>query len=434
MFIDIREILNGKEGKVSLHGWISNKRSSGGIQFIFLRDGTGFIQCTMKKDKIGEKTFEEIEKLSVESAVEIEGVAKSDKRAPSGYEVSIDSIKILSEAEGDFPITKKTHGLKFILDNRHLSLRSQKINSVMKIREKVLDYARQWLKENGYRELQPPILTSLTQEGGAKLFEVNYFGKKGYLSQSWQLYGEAIMGGFGKCFTISPTFSAEESRTRKHLAEFWQLEVEIPFCDFENVMKIEEELVHFVIENIIKSCKKELEIIGRDPADLKKFVKPFKQITYEETLKILEKEKMKIEWGCVLGADEEDKLTKNFDVPFFVTHLPKEIVAFYHKEDGKNSKTTLSGDLMAPDGYGNISFCGAGIGERIENKEEILKRMKELKIKPENYQWYIDLHRWGNVQHSGFALGIERFVMWICKLKNIRSASLFPRAMGRIYP
>ncbi len=434
MYTDIEEILSGKEGKVSLHGWIANKRSSGGIQFIFLRDGTGFVQCTMKKDKVGEKIFEGVEKLPVESAVEMEGTAKSDKRAPGGFEVSVEKIKILSEAGGDFPITKKSHGLKFLLDNRHLSLRSQRMNAVMKIREKIIDLARQWLKEHGYRELQPPILTGLTQEGGAKLFEVDYFGKEAYLAQSWQLYGEAIMQGFGKVFTISPTFSAEESRTRKHLAEFWQLEVEVPFCDFGNVMKIEEELLHFVIENVVKSCAKELEIVGRDAADLEKMIRPFKEVSYGDALEILQKEGMKMEWGEPLGADEEDRLTKHFDNPFFVTHLPKETVAFYHKADSKNPKSTLSGDLFAPEGYGNLSFCGAGVGERIDDEKELLARMREQKIKPGSYQWYVDLRKWGTVQHAGFAIGIERLVMWICKLKNIRSATLFPRAMGRINP
>ncbi len=435
MYTDIREILNGKvEGKVSLRGWIHNKRSSGGIQFLILRDGTGFVQCTMKKDKVGEKTFTDVEKLSIQSVIELEGNAKADKRAPGGYEVSVEKSKILSEAQGDFPITKKSHGLKFLLDNRHVSLRGQKLNAIMSVRENIIDSARQWLKENGFRELQPPILTGLTQEGGAKLFEVNYFGKKAYLSQSWQLYGEAIMAGFGKSFTVSPTFSAEESRTRKHLSEFWQLEAEIPFCDFENVMKKQEELLCFIIENVVKKCSRELTELGRNTDDLKKMMKPFKQVSYDEALEILEKEKMKVKWGGAFGADEEDRLSRKFDVPFFLTHLPKDVVAFYHKPDPKNKKLTLSGDLLAPEGYGNLSFCGAGVGERIDDEKELLARMKENGINVEKYQWYIDLKKWGSVQHAGFALGIERLVMWICKLKNIRSAAVFPRAMNRIYP
>ncbi len=434
MLTSVSEILNGKTGSVSLQGWVHNIRSSGGISFIIFRDGSGFIQATVKKDKIGEELFKRVSKLSVQSAIEIEGTAKEDKRAEGGYEISVERVKIISEAEGDYPITKKSHGMKFLLDNRHLSLRSPKINAVMRVREKVLDYARQWLKENGYRELQAPVLTSLTQEGGAKLFEVKYFGKRAHLSQSWQLYGEAIMYGFGKCFTIWPTFSAEESRTRRHLAEFWQLEVEIPFCDFPTAMQLEQDLLHFILKNVAENCRRELGELNRSPEDLKKMLTGFQAITYDDAVELLKKDGIRLQPPCALGADEEDALTKHFETPFFVTHLPKEIVAFYHKEFSGNPELTLSGDLFAPEGYGNLSFCGAGIGERIDNEKELLKRMKEMKMKTKDYQWYIDLRKWGSVQHSGFALGIERLVMWICRLKNVRNATLFPRAMGRIYP
>ncbi len=431
----IAEILDGKKtGKVKLKGWIHNSRSSGGITFVEFRDGTGFIQATAKKDKVGEQNFKGIGKLPVQSAIEIEGEAKEDKRAANGYEISIEKVNVISEAQGDYPITQKPHGMKFLLDNRHLSLRNRKINAVMAVREKVLDYSRQWLKQNGFREMQSPVLTAMSQEGGTKLFEVKYFDKKAHLSQSWQLYGEAIMYGFGKVFTVWPTFSAEESRTRKHLSEFWQLEVEIPFCDFDNVMKIEHEFVSFVMEKIAENCKRELAELGRNPEDIKKMIKPFKEVTYDEAIETLRKDNMKIKWGSALGADEEDTLTKHFDAPFFLTRLPKDIVAFYHKEDSENSKVTLSGDLFAPGGYGNLSFCGAGVGERIDDEKELLKRMKEFGIKPDKYQWYVDLRKWGSVQHSGFAIGIERMVMWLCGLKNIRNATLFPRAMNRINP
>jgi len=432
MHVDISEILKGKTGSVNIAGWIQSKRSSGGIQFLTLRDGSDFIQCTLYKKKFDKKTYDEVEKLSIQSVVEIEGIVKKDDRAKEGYEVAVERIKILSKAQGHYPITKKSHGMKFLLDNRHVSLRSKKIHATMQIREKVIDFARGWLKQNGYKEIQAPILTGMTQEGGAKLFEVKYFDQKAYLSQSWQLYGEAIMHGFGKCFTIAPSFSAESSRTRRHLAEFWQLEVEIPFCDFENAMKIEEKLIRYILENVAKDCTRELSELGRNAEDLK-MAKGFQNITYDNAIKILEKDGMPAKWGEVLGADEEDKLIKHFDTPFFITNLPKNIVAFYHKEDANDSKLCLCGDLLAPN-CGNLSFCGAGIGERIDDEKQLIERMEEMKLDMKKYQWYVDLRKWGTVQHSGFAIGIERLLMLICNLKNIRNATLFPRTMNRLYP
>jgi asparaginyl-tRNA synthetase len=428
--MDIAEILKGMEGKVEIKGWLHNKRSSGGILFLIIRDGTGFIQCTLKKDVIEEKTFEETEKLPLESAVEIEGMAKKDERAPYGYEIAIEKVKVLSKAQEDFPIGKKYHGPEFLLDNRHLWIRSKKMNRIMKIRAKVLEAAREWFNDHNFLEVQVPIIVGAACEGGSTLFELKYFDSKAYLTQSWQLYGEAMIFGLGRCYTIAPSFRAEKSRTRRHLTEFWHLEAEMPFCGFEELMKIEEELVAYILQKVARECEIELKELGRNPEDLLKMKPPFPRIRYEEAIKILQEKGVKINYGDDLGADEEKVLALQFDKPFFVTHFPKGIKAFYHKPDPKQPDVTLSVDMLAPEGYGEI----IGSGERIESYEELMKRIEEEKLDVSAYQWYLDLRKFGSVQHAGFGLGIERFVMWVCKLSHIRNAIAFPRLMNRVYP
>jgi len=430
MFTDISEILAGKEGKFSIHGWLHGKRSSGGIQFLIIRDGTGFIQCTLKKDAVDKKTFDEIDKLPMESVLEIEGSVKKDPRAPYGCELGIEKIKVLTKAQEDFPISKKFHGPDFLLDHRHLWIRSKKMHFIMKIRSKVLEAAREWFKEHSYLEVQVPTIVSAACEGGSTLFEVKYFDSKAFLTQSWQLYGEAMIFGFGRCYTVAPSFRAEKSRTRRHLTEYWHLEAEMPFCDFEGLMKVEEELITFILHKIAEECETELKEVGRDSKDLLKVKTPFPRIRYEEAIKILQKKGVKIEYGDDLGADEERVLALQFDVPFFVTHFPKGIKAFYHKPDPKDPKVTLSVDLLAPEGYGEI----IGSGERIESYEDLMKRIKEEKLEPKDYAWYLDLRKFGSIPHAGFGLGIERTVMWVCKLKHIRDAIAFPRLINRIYP
>jgi asparaginyl-tRNA synthetase len=389
--MDIAEILKGKVGKVEVRGWLHNKRSSGGIQFLILRDGTGFIQCTLRKDAIDEKTFEETEKLPLESAIEISGIAKKDERAPYGYEIEIEKINVISKSVEEFPIGKKYHGPEFLLDNRHLWIRSKKMNRIIKIRAKVLEAAREWFKENGFIEVQVPIIVSAACEGGSTLFELKYFDSKAYLSQSWQLYGEAMIFGFGRCYTIAPSFRAEKSKTRRHLTEFWHLEAEMPFCDFEELMKIEENLIWFIMQKVAKECETELRELGRNPEDLLKMKPPFPRIRYEDAIKILQGKGVKVKYGDDLGADEEKVLALQFDRPFFVTHFPKGIKAFYHKPDPKQPEVTLSVDMLAPEGYGEI----IGGGERIESYEELMKRIKEEKLDVSAYKWYLDLRKFG---------------------------------------
>jgi asparaginyl-tRNA synthetase len=304
------------------------------------------------------------------------------------------------------------------------------MNRILRVRAKVLEAAREWFKENGFIEVQVPIIVGAACEGGSTLFELKYFDSKAYLTQSWQLYGEAMIFGFGKCYTIAPSFRAEKSRTRRHLTEFWHLEAEMPFCDFEGLMKIEEELVWFILQKIARECSTELKELGRNPEDLLKMKPPFPRIRYEEAIKILQEKGVNVKYGDDLGADEEKVLALQFDRPFFVTHFPKGIKAFYHKPDPNQPDVTLSVDVLAPEGYGEI----IGSGERIESYEELMKRIEEEKLDVSAYQWYLDLRKFGSVQHAGFGLGIERFVMWVCKLKHIRDATAFPRLINRIYP
>jgi len=430
--LDISRIFaEGFEGKaVNVRGWVHNKRSSGGILFLLLRDGTGVVQCTLKKDKADPETFESIERLPLESTVEVTGVVKKDARAPRGYEISVDEIKVVNRAEEGFPIAKKYHGPEFLLDHRHLWLRSERMQNIMRVRAKMLDAARQWFKQHGFTEVHVPTLITAACEGGATLFEVKYFDMKAYLTQSWQLYAEAVIASLGKIYTVAPSFRAEKSRTRRHLTEYWHLEAEAPWCDLEGIMKIQEELLTHICHELCGKAAEELQKLGRNPNDLLRVELPFPRITYDKAVEILQGDGVEISWGDDLGWEQERQLALKFDKPFFVTHYPKGVKAFYHKPDPERPEVTLSADMLAPEGYGEIT----GGGQRIDSLEELLKRMKEENLDPEDYKWYVDLRRYGSVPHSGFGLGVERTAAWICKLKHIRDAIAFPRLINRVYP
>jgi len=431
-FTDVfRIFVGGLEGEaVHVRGWVHNKRSSGGIQFILLRDGTGLIQCTLRKGKLDSETFGAVERLPVESTVEIRGTVRRDPRAPRGYEISIDNVKILHVAEEDYPIARKYHGPEFLLDNRHLWIRNEKVQAILRVRAKILDAARGWFKENGYTEVQMPTLINAACEGGSTLFEVKYFDQKAYLTQSWQLYAEAVIASLGKIYTIAPSFRAEKSRTRRHLTEYWHLEAEAPWCDLEGIMKVQDELITHLCQTLGREASEELKELGRDPEDVLKVRAPFQRITYDEAVEMLQKAGVEIKWGDDLGWMQEKELTVKFDQPFFVTHYPRGVKAFYHKPDPKRPEVTLSADLLAPEGYGEIT----GGGQRIDDLKELLKRMEEENLNQKDYGWYVDLRRYGSVPHSGFGLGVERTVAWMCKLEHIRDATTFPRLINRVYP
>jgi len=429
---DIYCILSGGgEGEYKIRGWLHHKRSSGGVLFLIIRDGTGIIQCVAKRDKLGDELFEKLEKLPVESVLEVSGFVRKDFRAPFGCELSIEEAKIIGESESGYPIARKYHGPDFLLDNRHLWIRNEKMQAILRVRSKLLKAAREWLEEHDFTEAHAPIFTAAACEGGATLFPVDYFGKKVYLTQSWQLYAEAMIASLGKIYTIAPSFRAEKSRTRRHLTEYWHLEVEIPFCNLNCIIKVAEELVSYICKRLAERARVELKFLGRNPEYLKGIDPPFKKLTYDEVVDMLQSEGVQIEWGEDLDWSHEKVIASKFNEPFFITHFPKGAKAFYHKPDPKRPEVTLSADMLAPEGYGEI----IGGGERIDDVKQLLKSIKDDGLNPKDYKWYIDLRRYGSVPHSGFGLGVERMLMWVCKLKHIRDAIAFPRLVRRsVYP
>jgi asparaginyl-tRNA synthetase len=429
MFDEIKKIFDEKkEGKRKIHGWLHGKRSSGGVLFFIIRDGTALMQATLKKEKI--KDFEKIERLPVESVVELEGEARQDKRAPGGFELVVDKVVVQHEAAEEFPIAKKFHGPDFLLDQRHFYIRSEKMMKILKVRAKVLELARKWFEKEGFTEFQSPIFVGGAVEGGSTLFPVKYFEQKAYLTQSWQLYAEAAIATLGKIYTVAPSFRAEKSRTRRHLTEYWHLEAEEPWCDLEGTLKTQEELVTFIIHGLAKEMPEEMKFFQRDVDYLLSVQPPFERITYDDAIKFLQEKKVKIKWGDDITWELEQVLTEKFTKPFFLTHFPKGVKAFYHKTDPKKPIVTLSADMLAPEKYGEI----IGGGQRVDDYDELLKRMKEEKLDPKAYEWYLELRKYGTVPHSGFGLGIERLVAWVCKIEHIRDAIAFPRLINRVYP
>src|SRR5213594_3606406 len=430
--VPIRSILQGEgeRRKVLVRGWLQNKRSSGGIIFVLLRDGTGVIQCTLLKENVPTELFSRMLTTKVESTVELTGSAAVDQRAPGGWEIKVDSGRVLSEAMEDFPIAKKFHGPDFLLDNRHLFVRSDKLRSMLKVRSVLLATARAWFNSHDFTEVQAPTLTSAAVEGGATLFEVKYFDEKAYLTQSWQLYAEALIAAVGKIYTIAPSFRAEKSRTRRHLTEYWHLEAEAPYVDLDGIMEVEEQMLSHVVGQLLERTSAQLALFERKREDLEKVKPPFPRITYDDAFKMIGGERSGIKWGDDLGYEQEKILTTRFDRPFFVTRYPKKARAFYHKPDPLNPEVTLSVDLLAPEGYGEIT----GGGQRIEDYDALVARIREEGLDPKSYAWYLDLRKFGSVPHSGFGMGLERVVSWVCKLEHIRDAIAFPRLINRVYP
>ncbi len=430
--VTVREILSGTldAKQVRVRGWLQNKRTGGGIIFVLLRDGSGVIQCTLRKGKVDEKIFEEFQSARIESSVELHGEVKADPRAPGGREVQVDEGRIVHPALEEFPIAKQFHGPEFLLDKRHLFVRSDKMRSILRVRAVVLSAVRQWFENHGFTEVHVPTLTSAAVEGGATLFEVKYFDQKAYLTQSWQLYAEALIASVGNIYTVAPSFRAEKSRTRRHLTEYWHVEAEAPWCDLNCIIDVEEQLLSHIVATLVEKCKTELALCERKVEDLEKVKPPFQRITYDQAFKMIGEEKSGIRWGDDLGYEQEKLLTVKFDRPFFVTHYPKKAKAFYHMPDPANPEVTLSVDCLAPEGYGEIT----GGGQRIEEYDALLTRIREEGLDPKGYEWYLDLRKFGSVTHSGFGLGLERVVSWACKLDHIRDAIAFPRLINRIYP
>ena len=429
-FTHIARILGGgiEEKDVSVRGWIYRTRSSGKLSFVTVRDSTGVIQVTVARGAVPEADFESAKKALIESSVRCAGTVIKDARAPGGFEIRAREFKVLGTSD-NFPITEY-QSEEHLLNNRHLWIRSQELTRVMKVKSSVLASAREWFDKNEFFEVTPPIITANSCEGGSTLFELKYFGEKAYLSQSAQLYLEAIMFSLEKVYALTPSFRAEKSRTTRHLAEYWHLEGEEAFVGNDENMTIQEELVSAMVAGAARRNPDELRALGRDPAELQKIVPPFKRLSYDEAVKRLNDRGVEFQWGGDLGTNEERVLVEGEEKPVFIFNYPKGVKAFYMRENPDDSRTYLCADLLAPGGYGEI----IGGSEREMDGQKIIDRLKAQGSPLEPYRWYIDLRRFGTVQHSGFGLGIERILRWVCKLEHIRDTIPFPRTINRVYP
>ncbi len=424
--VKIREILEGchENKKVAIRGWVYRKREGKTLIFLLVRDSTGFIQCTVKK---GSSTWNEADRLTIESSLTLEGTVKPDKRAPGGYEITVESISIIGLAEL-FPITKD-QSEQFIRDVRHLWLRSRRMNLVMKIRDHVLEFTRDFFKSQDFTEVSPPMFISAAVEGGSTLFGVKYFDQNLYLTQSSQLYLEILIYSLERVYCIAPSFRAEKSRTIRHLTEYWHIEGEWPFAGMNDLMGFEEELMAYICQQTAEKCKSELEELGVNISRLASVKTPFPKITYTEALELLRKKGAKLKWGDDLGYEDEKTLADDFGKPFFVYDYPNAIKAFYCKTRKNRPEVAMSVDMMVPR-IGEISTGGV----REDEKDALIKRIKEMGLKEEDYDWYLDLRRYGTVPHVGFGMGLERLLAWMLDLENIIDAIPFPRTTRRFYP
>lgn len=415
--------------EIEIRGWVYNKRSSGKIRFLLVRDGTGLIQGTIYSPGKDHPLFQKFDSLTQESSIILRGKIRQESRAPGGWEMSIDEIEILQIAE-EYPITPKEHGTSFLMEHRHLWLRSRKQHAILEIRTELIKGIRDFFDGRGFRNMDTPILTPSACEGTTTLFETEYFDQKAYLSQSGQLYNEATAMAFGKVYCFGPTFRAEKSKTRKHLIEFWMVEPEIAFATLQDIKILGEELIVSIIERVLENKQQALKILERDTRMLERIKTPFPEITYEAAIRILNEKGNPISFGDDFGSPEETHLSEHFDSPVCVTHFPTAIKAFYMQPAEGRPDLVLGLDVLASEGYGEI----IGGGQRIHNPDLLEKRIQEHNLPREAYAWYIDLRKYGSVPHSGFGMGVERMLSWLCGTKHIRETIPFPRLLYRIYP
>ncbi len=429
--------------RVTIKGWLYASTRKGKLMFVRLRDGSGITQGVAFRPEIGEERFEILKRLGQESSLIVTGTVRENDRAPGvpqGYEVSIEEIEVLQDV-ADYPITPKDHGIEFLMDNRHLWLRSSQQWAIMRIRATIKRAIIDFLDDNGFLNIDTPIITPSAAEGTSTLFEVGYFDEQAYLAQTGQLYNEANIMAFGKVYCFGPTFRAEKSKTRRHLAEFWMVEPEMAFFDLDDLMTFEEEFVSYIVQTTLKKRRNELEFLGRDLHMLQKITPPFPRISYDEAIERIHaireatddpelKELLAIEWGDDFGSPHETELTKQFEKPVFVYGYPTQVKAFYMEPWPDRPEVCKSVDLLAPEGYGEI----IGGSERMSNPDVLIAAIERHELPLEHYQWYVDLRNYGSVPHSGFGLGLERTVAWICGIDHIRQTSPFPRTLNRLYP
>ncbi|HCJ52218.1 MAG: asparagine--tRNA ligase [Candidatus Kerfeldbacteria bacterium RIFCSPLOWO2_01_FULL_48_11] len=427
--IDVRKVDKFVGKTVCLQGWAYNFRSSGKIFFLQLRDGSGTIQAVVSKGDVSDEAFTQCETITLESSVRVTGTVKKEPRSPSGYELTVSDISVVYRAEA-YPIAKKEHGTEFLFDHRHLWVRSSRQAAVLRIRDQVIWSLRSFLRERGFTLTDTPILTPTSCEGTTTLFETDYFGEKAYLAQSGQLYLEALAASLGKVYDFGPTFRAEKSKTRRHLMEFWMLDAEVAFMHHDESLELQEALIERVVQDALTQSAKELTLLERDVVHLKNVHAPFHRITYDDAVSLLKEKGSDITLGQDLGADDETKLSEEFDRPVFITHYPAAIKAFYMKPDPMNPTRALCADLIATEGYGEI----IGGSERIDDLALLERRFKEHKLPRKPFEWYLDLRRYGSFPHSGFGIGLERVVTWIAGLPHVREAIPFPRLLNRLQP
>jgi len=424
------ENVGAYEGQdVTIRGWLYNRTPKGKLQFLMVRDGTGMIQAVAFRPQVGKEVWARCESLTQESSIIVTGNVRKDPRAPGGFELSLQNLEIVQLAE-EYPIALKEHGAGFLMEHRHLWLRTQRQHAILRVRAEIIRACREYLDNHGFTLVDAPILTPAACEGTSTLFETDYFGEKAYLSQSGQLYNEATIAALGKVYCFGPTFRAEKSKTRRHLMEFWMIEPEAAYYTQEDNMRLQEDMISYVVQTVLHKRAAELKTLQRDTTILEQVVPPFPRVTYDEALDILRQHGKEMHWGDDFGGDEETILAEQFTKPVFVTHFPASVKAFYMEPDPNRPEVVLAADLLAPEGYGEI----IGGSQRIHDLALLERRIAENKLPREAFLWYLDLRRYGTVPHSGFGMGIERVVAWICKLHHIRETIPFPRMLDRIYP
>jgi asparaginyl-tRNA synthetase len=430
MHVYIEDIGTHEGEEVTIKGWLHNRRSSGKIHFLTVRDGSGFIQAVMSKAAVGEELFKAVDHLSQETSLVVTGTARADKRAPSGYEIDVKAVEVIG-ASHDYPITPKEHGVDFLLDRRHLWIRTERQQAILRIRHEIINAVRDFFNDRGFILADTPIFTPAACEGTTTLFPAQYFeDQTAYLTQSGQLYNEANAMALGRVYCFGPTFRAEKSKTRRHLTEFWMVEPEVAYAELNDVMALAEDLVVSIVGRVLEKRRRELTIIERDTSKLEAVQKPFPRISYDDAVKRLQAKGLPIQWGGDFGGPDETTLSEEYDRPVLVHRYPAAIKAFYMKPDPDRADLALGVDMLAPEGYGEI----IGGGERLADLDLLLARIKEHNLPQEAFEWYLDLRRYGTVPHGGFGMGIERVVSWICKLDHVRETIPYPRMLYRLYP
>jgi asparaginyl-tRNA synthetase len=426
---DVRNLGRHEGGEAIVRGWVQTTRTHGRVAFVVLRDGTGVVQCVVVQKEVSPDVWQLVQQLTLESSVQVTGAIRADARAPGGYELSVRDMTLIG-ASDEYPIQPKEHGIDFLLDHRHLWLRSSQQRAILRVRSEVEQALHDFFYARDFVRIDTPILTGAIGEGGAGLFEVDYFEEQAYLAQTGQLYGEAAAAAFGRIYCFGPTFRAEKSKTRRHLTEFWMCEPEVAWNDSDANMQLQEEFVSYLVERALERCRDELELLERDTSRLASVTPPFPRIDYTNAVRILNDKGHEIAWGDDLGAPHETALAEDADRPVFVINYPKQAKAFYMKENPADPRTVLCDDLLAPEGYGEI----IGGSQREDDHDRLLARIREQGLPEESYKWYLELRKFGTFPHSGFGLGLERTVAWITGRPHIREMIPFPRMLNRLYP